>query len=80
VETKRLHRKIWLAWGRWWAFQIQMPVTLSLGVRVELARPMVDLYVGPATLALGRHPLVTDESVRTADSCRGFVFSEKEVL
>ena len=80
MKRKRLHSKIWLAWGRWWAFQIQMPVTFALGIRLELRRPMMDLYVGPATLALGRHPLLTDERVRHADSCRGFVFREEEVL
>lgn len=80
MPSRRLHPKIWLAWGRWWAFQIQMPVTLALGVRVELARPMLDVYVGPGTLALGRHPLLTSEFVRHADSCRGFVFSEEEIL
>jgi hypothetical protein len=80
VQSRRLHRKVWLAWGRGWAFQVQLPVTLALGIRLELSRPMLDLYVGPATLALGRHPLLTDESVRTADSCRGFVFSQREIL
>lgn len=80
MERLRLHRKVWLAWNSWVAVQIQMPVTLALGIRVELARPMVDIYIGPLTVAIGRHPCLTDERVRRADSCRGFTFSDQEIL
>jgi hypothetical protein len=80
MNTKRIHRKVWLAWGRWWAFQLQLQPTISLGIRLELARPMLDLYIGPMTFALGRHPILTDESKRHMDSSRGFIFSMDEVL
>lgn len=76
----RLHRKVWVWWGQWWAVQIQLPVTVALGIRVEWLRPMIDLYVGPVTIAIGRHPILTDQRVRHADSCRGFLFSDSELL
>lgn len=76
----RVHRKVWLWWGKWWAVQVQLPVTLSLGVRLEFSRPMLDFYVASLTLSIGRHPAITDESVRHSDSCRGFLFTDDEVL
>lgn len=69
-----------LAWGKWWAAQLYLWPQLSLGLRVEPSRPMVDLYLGPLTLSLGRHPVLTDERTRRADSCRGFLFSDEEHL
>jgi hypothetical protein len=79
VRSRRVHAKVWVAWGRWWAVQVQMQPTISLGIRFEL-RPLLDIYLGPLTIALGRHPLITNESARHADSCRGFFFSPEEVL
>lgn len=79
ADSRRIHRKVWLAWGRWWAVQVYLFPQFSLGVRFE-TRPLLDIYVGPVTLALGRHPLVTDQYARFADSCRGFVFDEGEAL
>jgi hypothetical protein len=75
-----VHRKVWLWWGKWWAVQVQLPVTLAVGMRVELRRPLFDLYVGSVTVSVGRHAVITDESVRHADSCRGFLFADSEVL
>lgn len=71
---------MWLAWTSWFAIQVQMPITLALGLRLELRRPMIDLYIGPVTIAIGRHPCLTDERVRRADSCRGFAFKDQEIL
>ncbi len=76
----RLNRKVWVWWGRYWAVQVQLPTTLALGVRIEPSRPMLDLYLFSLTVSLGHHPILTDESVRHADSCRGFLFSDSEVL
>lgn len=76
----RIHRKVWLYWGRWWAVQVQWQPTISVGVRVEYDRPLLDLYFGPLTVAVGNHPVLTRESSRTADSCRGFLFADQEIL
>lgn len=76
MNVRRTHRKVWLAWGRWWAVQILLFPTVSLGVRLELDRPLLDVYVGPLTVAVGRRPLITPEVSRHGDSCRGFCFEE----
>lgn len=81
MRYRRHHRKVMLAWGAWWAVQLYLFPQLSLGLRLELKRPMLDVYLGPLTIAFGRHPILTDERVRYADSCRGFLFNDQiEVL
>lgn len=66
-----MHSKIWLAWGRWWAIQFA-PEFLQLGFHAELRRPLLDLFIGPVTLAVGNHPALTDERTAQRHSCRGF--------
>ena len=60
--------------------QVYLWPQLSLGVRFEPSRPMLDVYLGPVTVAVGRHPVLTDDRTRQADSCRGFLFSDQEHL
>ena len=71
----RLHRKVWLWWGRWWAVQLTlMADEWSAGVRLNVPRPMLDIYLGPLTIAFGRHAVYTDPRTREWDSCRGLLF------
>jgi len=72
MKTKRLHQKVWLAWGRFWAVQFA-PEWVQIGFHVELRRPLIDLYIGPVTIAFGRHPALTDPRVAQRHSCRGFL-------
>jgi hypothetical protein len=76
----RSHRKVFLWWSSWWAAQLVLMPELSLGIRLEPRRPMLDLYLGPLTLAIGRHPVLTDERTRHMDSCRGFLFADEPRL
>jgi len=71
MNKLRVHRKVWLAWGRWWAMQLA-PEWMQLGIHVELRRPLLDLYIGPLTLAFGNHPALTDIHTAQRHSCRGF--------
>ena len=71
----RIHRKVWLWWGCWWA--VQFPAMIkeaSLGVRINFKRPLLDIYCGPLTVAFGKHAVYTDPRTRTWDSCRGMLF------
>lgn len=73
----RVHRKVWLWWGKWWALQFanqweEFPV----GLRPHWRRPMLDIYFGPLTLALGRHAVYTDPRTREWDSCRGMLMGD----
>jgi hypothetical protein len=72
-----MHRKVWLAWGRWWAVQVVFPVPeLALGIHIEPRRPLLDVYLPWLTLAIGKHPLLTDPRTKHRHSCRGFVMAE----
>lgn len=76
----RLHRKVWLGWCPWAAVQVVMMPEYSLGVRVEPCRPLVDLFLGPVTIAFGRHPVLTDPRTSQRHSCRGFLLWDQVVF
>lgn len=81
MRRKRLHSKIWLAWGRWWAIQIVFAFELALGIAFHWRRPMLDIYLGPVTIAFGRNAVLTNQHERLRGRCRGFVFvGEEEAL
>ncbi len=69
-----MHKKVWLWWGRWWAAQLIWLPELSLGIRVEPRRPLVDLFLGPLTLALGDHPVLSDPRTQHRHMGRGFLY------
>jgi len=52
----RVHRKVWLAWGKWWAFQYYRVPCSSLGFHVDLRRPLLDLHVTPLVVAFALVP------------------------
>lgn len=73
----RIHHRVWLWWGRWWAVQfVALWDEVALGMRCNLRRPVLDLYLGPLTIAVGRHAVYTDERARYRDSCRGMLFHD----
>ena len=73
----RMHHRVWLFWGKWWAVQfVALWDEVSLGIRFNMRRPVVDLYIGPLTIALGKHAVYTDPRTRTWDACRGMLFPD----
>ena len=77
MNSRRMHRKVWLYWGRWWAVQwMGLWDEASLGIRLNWRRPLLDLYGGPLTIAFGRHAVYTDPRTRHWDSCRGMLFPD----
>jgi len=72
----RVHRKVFLWWGGWWAVQLVLGEIGGFGVRPVLTRPLLDIYLGPLTLAIGRDPYLTEWMDRHRESCRGFVIDE----
>lgn len=73
----RLHKKVYLWWGAWWAVQwVPVADEISLGWRLNRRRPLLDVYLGPLTIAVGRHAVYTDPRTRTWDSCRGMLFPD----
>lgn len=72
----RLHRKVWLWWGRGWAMQLYLYPHVSLGVHVDFKRPYIDLHLVWLTASVGRNPVITQHADRHRGSCRGFLFEE----
>lgn len=73
----RLHKKVWLWWGKYWAIQFtKMDDEYSAGVRLNIRRPLLDLYCGALTVSFGKHAVYTDPRTRNWDSCRGMLFPD----
>lgn len=77
---RRLHRKVWIAWGPCWAAQIQAGWHFSLGVHLDVRHPYLDLHIGWLIVSIGRNPVVTNERDRLRGSCRGFLFRGDPLL
>jgi len=76
----RLHRKVWLVWGPWWAVQFYAGAYLSVGAHLDLRRPYLDLHVLWFIISLGRLPVLTNELDRHRHTCRGFLFRDSPLL
>lgn len=50
----------------------------SFGLRIEPRRPLLDLFLGPVTLAFGNHPVITDPRANRHHGGRGFVCATEE--
>lgn len=79
ARSWRFHRKVWFVWGRWWAVQIVLVPEFSFGVRVEPRRPLIDIFLGVATIAVGRHPLLSDPRYCHRHAGRGFVYDHSQL-
>ena len=75
----RFHR-VFLAWGKWWAFQAYLYPALSLGIHIDPRRPIIDIHFLIFTFSIGKFPILTNEMDRKRQSCRGFLFITDPVL
>lgn len=75
-----LHRKVWLAWGSWWAVQVYWYPSISVGLHVDLRQPYLDLHLGMLTCSVGWNPVLTNPADRYRGSCRGFLFGDEPIL
>lgn len=46
----RVHRKVWLWWGRWWALQFYRAPCASFGAHVDPRHPLLDIHLTPQAL------------------------------
>ena len=77
----RLHRKVWLWWGKGWAVQLYRAAYLSVGIHVDLRRPLLlDVHFGWLIIALGVKAVETLPIDRHRHTCRGFLFADSPVL
>ena len=72
--------RVWVAWGRGWAVQAYWYPCVSLGLHVDLGRPLVDVHLGIVTIALGPAAHITGQRDRHTHTCRGFLFADDPVL
>lgn len=72
--------RVWVVWGRWWAVQVYWYPCASLGIHLDLGRPLVDLHLLIVTVALGTAAHITAQRDRHRHTCRGFLFADDPVL
>ena len=75
----RMHKKVWLWWGRWWAVQIQRGQYVSLGIHVDCGKPYLDLHFGWCIASIGNNPVMTYLRDKHRGSSRG-MFTETPIL
>lgn len=78
MRVYRPHSKVWLAWNDHVAFQFVRMPEVALGIRWVHERGYLDLYLGPLTIAVGHHPILTDPRTAQLDHCRGFLIEGGE--
>jgi hypothetical protein len=71
--TMRLHRKVWVWYGAWWAVQLYVNRYVSLGVHLDWRRPVLDLHLGWFIVAVGVLPALTPAAEAQRHTCRGFL-------
>lgn len=76
MRYERLHRKVFLWWTDYFAVQFVAVPEFSIGIHLEPARPLLDIFIGPLTIAFGKHPALTDPRTRERHSCRGFLIGD----
>jgi hypothetical protein len=77
MQSRWLHKKVWIAWNSWLAIQYVGQLELSFGFRIEPYRPLLDLFIGPVTIAIGYHPVLTDPRMNQYHGGRGFVCADE---
>ena len=80
MSWHRLHRKVWIAWGPWWAAQLYWAPYLSFGIHLEPRRPLLDLHLLWLILSFGPDAHITGQRDRHRHSCRVFLFADDPVL
>lgn len=76
MKSRWIHKKVWIAWNNWLAIQYVGQFEFSLGLRIEPKRPLLDVFLGPVTLSIGYHPVLTDPRMNQYHSGRGFICSD----
>ena len=66
--------RVWIAWGKWWALQMYLYPCVSLGIHIDVSRPVIDLHFLFFILAIGPEAAITGQADRHRHSCRGFLF------
>lgn len=76
----RIHRKVWLWHGRWWAVQLQWGRYFSIGAHLDLAKPYLDLHFAWFIISIGNNPVMGHWQDRLRGSCRGMLRPETPIL
>jgi len=76
----RLHRKVWLWHGRWWAVQLQRGGYFSIGIHLDWDKPYLDLHLWQFIMSIGNNPVMGHWQDRTRGSCRGMLRPEQPEL
>jgi hypothetical protein len=74
IRILKAFPRVWLFWGKYWAFQAYFYPCVSFGVHIDPNKPLLDIHFLFFTLAIGREPHITGQAERHVQSCRGFLF------
>ena len=74
--TMRMHRKVWIWYGAWWAVQLYVNRYVSLGFHFDWRRHLLDLHLLWFIVAFGDHPVQTPIEDAQRRSCRGFLIGK----
>lgn len=75
-NMKSLNRKrVFIAWGKYWAFQAYWYPCISFGIHIDFARLRLDLHLLFFILAIGKDAHITSQIDRHRQTCRGFLFA-----
>ena len=80
MRTHKPFPRVWLAWGKYWAFQAYWYPCISVGFHFDPRRPLLDIHFLFFTLAIGPEAHITGQEQRHVQSCRGFLFSDDLIL
>jgi hypothetical protein len=69
----RLHRKVWLWYGRWWAVQLYLNSYVSLGLHVDFRKPYLDIHALWFIVSVGNNPVFGWPEDQQRGSCRGML-------
>lgn len=72
--------KVFLAWGKYWAFQAYWYPCISFGIHIDFSKPLVDIHFLFFTLAIAKNAHITGLKDRVRHTCRGFLFSTDPIL
>lgn len=71
--------RVYLWWGKYWAFQAYFYPCVSFGIHIDPTKPLIDIHFLCFTLAIGDRPQFTPIDDLQRRSCRGFLRADDPV-
>lgn len=76
----RLHKQVFIWWGKWWAVQLYLNRYISLGIHIDFERPVIDIHFLWFIIAIGKRPELSPSAYKHRLSYRGFIITDEPIL